>query len=384
MEPFDDDRLAAALESLRPTPRPDFTAELDRRAAAGFPRRSPLGQLAERLQAIKPRRVLIPAGATALAAIAAVTAVVAVGTDDLDHSPRTQLDSLPPSAPATGDSAPGEPARGSGAADGSETQYSTEMPGVSGAAASGEASSSESFGRSSTGPYASQTPRREIERSAEIALGTDPEKVRRAAAEVFATVHTYRGIVLDSSIRDGAAGDAGARYTLLIPSAKLGDAMADFSAIAEVRSRHEATADITAPTVRTGELLRESRARIDGLLAQLAAADTEAERTATEAELRSERRRVAYLRTQLSSLERRANFSRVSLRIETGEAATPSGESSGWGVGDALRDAGEILAIAAAVTIVALAILGPIALLALLGWLAHRAHVRRARRRALA
>ncbi|MFL5898730.1 MAG: hypothetical protein ACJ76D_09765 [Solirubrobacterales bacterium] len=43
MEPHDDE-LIADLRALRPTPRPQFAAELDERAAAGFPRRSRLLQ----------------------------------------------------------------------------------------------------------------------------------------------------------------------------------------------------------------------------------------------------------------------------------------------------------------------------------------------------
>ena len=70
------------------------------------------------------------------------------------------------------------------------------------------------------------------------------------------------------------------------------------------------------------------------------------------------------------------------MRIETGAAEDSSGGGA-WGVGDALDDAGHILAVAAAVTVVGLAILGPIALIALLAWLAHRAWVRRERRRVL-
>lgn len=214
-----------------------------------------------------------------------------------------------------------------------------------------------------------------------MVLGTDPAGVREAASAVFETVHAYRGIVLDSSIRDGMEGEAGGRFELLIPSAKLGDALADLSAIAEVRARHEATADITAPTVRTGDLLRDSRARIESLLAELSGADTDAERTVAEARLRAERRHNAYLRSQLSTLERRAHFSRVALRIETGDAPTGSGA---WGIDDAVGDAGHILAVAAAVTVVGLAIVGPVALIALLAWLANRARIRRARHRALA
>ena len=353
MEPFEDDKLVAALESLRPTPRPDFAAELDQRAAAGFPRRSPLGQLSDRLRAIGPRRVLIPAGATALAAIAGVTVVVAIGGSE-------EISDL------------------SGGARFSHTE------GDAPAATAAPSMTTESAAAGSSGPYAAQTSQREIERSARMTLGTDPENVRKASSEVFTTVHAYRGIVLNSSVRDGAAGDAGARFALLIPSAKLGDALADFSAIAEVRARHEATADITAPTVRSGEQLRDSVAKIEGLRAQLAAADTEAERGVAEAQLLRERRRVALLRSQLATLERRANLSRVSLQIETGEAGTSADEGGGWGVGSALDDAGEILAIAAGVTILALAILGPVALIALLAWLGYRAHVRRGRRRALA
>jgi hypothetical protein len=363
MEPFEDDKLVTTLESLRPAPRPAFTAELDQRAAAGFPRHSRLGQFADKLRTVELRRTLIPAGATALAAIAAVTVVVAISDSGRDSSSVLGMTST--DAAATAPSA--------------IRQSAAEK--ASGASATSEAAMPAS---GSTGPYASEAPRREIERSARMVLATDPADVRKAAGEVFDTVHAYRGIVLNSSIRDGAEGEAGARFALLIPSAKLGDAMADFSAIATVRSRHEATADITAPTVRSGEALRESRARIEGLLAQLADADTETERAATEAKLRAERRHAAYLRTRLSSLERRANLSRVSLRIETGEAGPSSGEPGGWGIGDALGDAGRILAIAAGVTIVGLAVVGPLALIAFLVWLANRARLRYGRRRALA
>jgi len=408
MEPFEDDRLVSALESLRPQPRPAFAAELDERAAAGFPRQSRSGdsvltRLADRFRAIEPRRGLIPVGATALAAIAAATVVVAVNEpgDPSSGLHFSGEDAGRPPAISRGHNLnfDGAGKYGYGRADagpqyGSALESLSQLPKgsvESGAAGSaGVASSAGSAVRQlqpfsrDVGPYASRASRREIERSAQLVLGAEPAQVRKAAADVFETVHAYRGIVLDSSIRDGAEGEAGARFSLLIPSAKLGDAMADFSAIGEVRSRREATADITAPTIRTGELLRDSRATIEGLLAQLAQADTDAERAATEASLRAERRQAAYLRSQLSSLQRRANLSRVQLRIESGAPASSSEGSGGWGVGDALDDAGHILAIAAGVTIVGLALLGPIALLALLAWLANRARVKRARHRALA
>jgi hypothetical protein len=223
---------------------------------------------------------------------------------------------------------------------------------------------------------------RAVERNAELVLGADPADVADDSAEVFEAVHAHDGIVMRSSTREGEPGVAGARFELLIPSAKLGDALAALSGIDEVRSRHEATNDITAPTVTTGELLQDSKARVDSLLDQLAGAETESEREAVEAELAQERRHRARLRTQLQHLERRADFSRVLVRIETGASEEPS-EGAAWGIGDALDDAGHILAVAAAVAVVALAILGPIALIALLAWLTHRAWVRRERRRVL-
>ncbi|HEX2265604.1 MAG TPA: DUF4349 domain-containing protein, partial [Solirubrobacterales bacterium] len=136
--------------------------------------------------------------------------------------------------------------------------------------------------------------------------------------------------------------------------------------------------------VNVTELLQDSNARIDSLLAQLEEAEAESEREVVEAELRQERRHRARLRASLQNLQRRADLSRVLVRIETGAATSDSSADGGaWGVDEALGDAGKILAVAAAVTVVALAILGPIALIALLAWLTHRAWVRRERRRVL-
>jgi hypothetical protein len=361
METPRDDQLAADLRALRPTPHPDFAEELDKRAAAGFPRRSRLPRLSlDWLRALPPKRVLIPAGGLAIVAIAAVSAVVAMNDGGSDG---------------------GESNAGSASSLGFLNKLDAEAqphpspsysPGATEEAAAGESSSSSAAG----------IHHRAVERSAELVLGADPADVADDSADVFEAVHAHDGIVLRSSTREGEPGVAGARFELLIPSGKLSDALAALSAIDEVRTRHEATNDITAPTVTTGELLQDSKARVDSLLAQLGAAETESEREAVEAELAQERRHRARLRAQLQHLERRADFSRVLVRIETGESDQPA-DGGAWGIGDALDDAGQILAVAAAVAVVALAILGPIALIALLAWLAHRAWVRRERRRVL-
>jgi hypothetical protein len=367
METPRDDKLAEELRALRPTPRPQFTAELDERAAAGFPRRS--RWRLPRLTLPQPRRLLLPAGGLAVLAIVVATAVVA--TNDTSR----ESDGLISQAPAPleqqskrMDARPPEAA----AAEAEPPSGTPSSGGTSSAAAAPE------YLEGST-----NLRNRAVERSAEIVLGAEPAEVAEDSAEVFDVVHAHDGIVMRSSTRQGEAGRAGATFELLIPSAKLSDALAALSEIGEVSSRHEATADITAPTVNVAELLRDSKARIDSLLGQLEEADTESEREAVEAELRQERRHRARLRSNLQHLQRRADLSRVLVRIETGEAESPSAGGGPWGVDDALRDAGQILAVAAAVTVVALAILGPIALIALLAWLTHRAWVRRERRRVL-
>ncbi|HXS34794.1 MAG TPA: DUF4349 domain-containing protein [Solirubrobacterales bacterium] len=367
--------LAVALAEVRPAPREDFAAELDQLVAAGFPRKTRLGRLRAivvRFHGLSLQRRLVASGAAALTAIAIATVVVS----------NTGSDPAPIAFEQHATKQSSEPGG---------VQYSEALPQVAGSAmessaANGSAGalqeSAEALKGYSTSPSTSLLSRathRDIERSAEIGLLADPADVADDSAKVFSAVHDARGIVLRSTTTAGR--NAGAHFDLLIPSARLGDALAAFSAIDEVRTRHEATTDITKPTVATGEELQDSRARIDSLLAQLSTAEIESERDAIEAELRGERRRAARLRSQVARLHQRADFSRVSLRIETGTSATSAGGA--WGVDDALGDAGRILGIAAGVTVIGLAILSPLALLGLLAWLAYRLWLRTRRERAL-
>ena len=384
MESPREDQLIADLRALRPTPRPEFATELDQRAAAGFPRRSRLRwPRFEHLRAQPRRRLLLPAGGVALAAIAVATVVATSNQPSTNPdsslslaNPETQFSESPPQPVKPSPTA--KSASGSSAAHGpGSVEYESEVE-----TAPNAASAERIVPFSQESPSNFNSSHRDVERSAEITLGAEPEDVADDAAKVFEAVHAHDGIVMRSSSHEGKTGQAGATFELLIPSAKLGDALAAFSQIDEVRSRHEVTADITHPTVTAAELLKESRARIDSLLGQLEEAETESEREAVEAELRHERRHASRLAAQLDHLHRRADFSRVYLRIATGDSEESSGGGA-WGIDDALGDAGHILAVAAAVAVVALAILGPIALIVLLAWLTHRAWIRRERRRVL-
>jgi Domain of unknown function (DUF4349) len=398
MEPRRDDvDLIAELRALRPSPRPEFAAELDRRAEAGFPRGEGgppnlFERAAARLHATPPRRLLAPAGAFALTAIVIATAIVAASDNGSNPPPlsfqaKTPEETASPVKPAGAGAADERHANGTPSAEDSSGVQFSESPPTAGEnsrserAASGTGSLSSSIG--STGPFASHARHRDIERAAQIVLAANPADVRGDAAKVFDAVHAADGIVLSSSISDGAAGEAGARFDLLIPSGKVGDILAALSSIDEVRSRHESTQDITAPTIGVGERLQDSRARIEGLLAQLATTTTDAERAAVEAELRAERARAAALRAHLADLSRRANLSRVSLRIETGESSGGGSAGGPWGIGDGLHDAGRILTIAAGVTMIGLAVIAPLALLLLLAWFLHRTWIRSRREQAL-
>jgi uncharacterized protein DUF4349 len=384
--PSDHNDLATALAEVRPVPCDAFAQELDKRVAAGFPRRSrfdnsPSAGFAAWVRRISPPRLLLGGAATVLAAIAIATVLVASQNSsserlalDLHQSETRQPRHVQFSPPAREASGQASGTAGAGR-QASEVQYATGLPSLGAVAngAGGEAQSATgnllSFGGGT---------HRNIERSAEIDLLADPADVSEDSTKVFAAVHDANGIVLHSTTSSGKGG--GARFELLIPSARLGDALAAFSSIDEVRSRHEATDDITKPTVTASEELQDSQARVDSLLAQLAGAEVESEREAIAAELDTERDRAARLRGQLAKLHQRTTYSRVLVRIQGG-ASTESGGA--WGIGDAFGDAGHILGIAAGVTLVGLAVFAPLALLCLLAWLAQRLWLRTRRERAL-
>jgi hypothetical protein len=455
MDRSDDQTLFAELRELRPTPRPEFTAELDERAAAGFPRRparagaGPIAKLAEHLRDLRgasARRMLVPAVGLAIAVLAAAGVVVAIGSHGGSGGElMTSAISEEGSGGGAGESEAAESggeeageaveesagARVGGAKRHGPAEFETESaesfavpnkatengkkaqaaPAIpshtsaipaqgaerSGGAAGGaqleaeegsaEEEQSTGFAPSNAGGAATRG-HRDVERSASIVLGAKPDQVAGAAAKVYAAVHAADGIVFNSSVESGTAGATGASFSLLIPSGKVDDALAAFSRIAEVRSRHDATQDITKPTVGVTEELRDSNASIEGLLKELGDVETEAERESVEARLREERRRHASIRASLEHLHKRASMSEVRLTIVTGHGAgvvpVGKGKSDGnWTVGDALHDAGHILTVAAGVLLIALAILAPFLLLGLLAWLANRFRVRRLRERAL-
>jgi len=376
------EELTTELHSLRELPSEEFAAALDSRAATGFPGRrrgvalpawvpgrGSAGRLAEHFGSTNRRR-LLPALAGATTVIVAATAiVVATSSDNGANGGGGQQSTIGVSS----DAVKVAPSRAGKAAA---------APG-----SNREAAPALTIAPEPPVPGPGTAPRvrnRQIERSADLTLGTDPDQVQAVAGKVIDVLGRYRGIVLSSSVHDGGEGEAGATFELLIPSGRLGAALTDLSAIADVRSRSENTLDITAPFVSSRERLRDARAEAEGLLRQLAAASTDSERAGVKAQLRIVRGRIAAFRSQLDRLERRANFSHVSLEVVTGNKATIPGAGGGdWTIGDALHDAGRVLAVAAGVALLALAVALPLALLGGGAWAARRIYLRRAREQTL-
>jgi hypothetical protein len=375
--------IAVALAEMRPAPRSEFAAELDERAAGGFQnpqrtRRLPLIAIATRLPSFTPRRLALVGVGAGLVAIVVSTALIAsndsqptsVALDSAESKPPHQIQHSELAAKPTHPTSPGA-RHGVHAAPEIETFSRGTHSSVHGSAAYIPA-------QQRVPNVLVRPAHRDVKRAAEINLLADPAAVTADSTKVFRAVHDVDGIVLHSSTTAGT--DAGARFEMLIPSAKLGDALASISAIDEVRYRREASDDITAPTVATGERLRDSRARIDSLLTQLAGAETESEREVIEIQLRAERRQAVTLRSQQDRLHRRIQYARVQVRIESD---TKKGSGGAWGFADAIGSAGHILGIAAGVALIGLAVLAPLALLALLIWLARRTWVRTQRKQAL-
>src|SRR5215213_4631940 len=182
METPRDDKLAADLRALRPTPRPEFAAELDQRAAAGFPRRSHWRWTPfERLRAMPPRKLLIPAGGFAVLAIAIATAV----TLSSEKHDSANLAVLRPGEEVQ-KSNQGAPSPGGGRSDSASAEYSNEVP-MAGSAGGSSAADSTGVLRSSSAEapeldgfsedLPSRTQNRAVERNAELVLAAAPADV---------------------------------------------------------------------------------------------------------------------------------------------------------------------------------------------------------------
>ena len=377
--------LAEALREARPAPEPEFVERLDQAVADSFPPEwadeaalgkaghGGIGTLTERFRRrMRGRRVLLPAMATFAGLIVVATVIAAVESGRLGDGNGEPTET-------------GNRVLSAGGVD-SATEDAA-MPESTASPRSAESGAIYEGARLATparkdAAVPGGSRQRVVALEARITLGTDPDGTQDVANEVVAVTDEHNGIVMDSEVIDGEAGKAGASFSLLIPTARIDSAVAALSGIADLKSRSQELTDITAPTNRTEDDIAVTRARIRSLLGELEDAPDEETRRELEWGLRSERSRLGFLEARLKRLERRADYTPVEVRVETG-GDTSSDDESGWGLGDAVDDAGRLLGVAAGVTVLALAVAIPIGIVVLIALAINRAWVRRSRRRAL-
>jgi len=214
---------------------------------------------------------------------------------------------------------------------------------------------------SRSGPPIAAQRQRKVERSVFLVLETPKDKLESTADDVNQTVHRFRGIVASSSVSSNDQSGGEASYDLRIPTGRLDDALAALSELGHVVERRQDLDDITASFSSTQERLDEARAERRALLRALGNATTQARIESIRTRLRLVRAQIASAKGQMASLQRRANYSRVSVTVRGNGKAEQGGGT--WSPGDAAGDALRVLEVIAGIALIALAVATPLALL---------------------
>jgi Domain of unknown function (DUF4349) len=362
--------LTALLREERPDPDPTFARALDDRVKRGFPRRAQGRAVPAPHGAARLRGWLSGALRSPMALGSAATVVLVAVVVGLSQLPSGSDDSG--SGGGGGASTVSKPAAGRAE---SQSADSADEPGT---AASGVAPAAAPPAGGGS-PRSDSRTQRFVERSAALTLGARPQDLDDVADGVVRVTDSVGGFVGSSSVTSGRE----ARFELRVPSARLQRALADLSRLAHVRERTQETEDITSSVVSARDRLQDARAERASLLRRLSRADTDAESARLRARLRAVSRDIARYKAALSRVENRARFANVSVQVVADRSAAPADDGGAWTPGDALRDAGRILEVAAGVAVVAGAAMLPLALVAALAWLAGRRAVRRRREAAL-
>ena len=353
------EELGSLLREDPPRPDPQWARELDRRAAAGFPRpsrRSPWSRLK------LPRAVLLPAMGVAC------TVLLVVGLASVDLGSEDDMGSS-----------------GGGGASGGDASISSREDSTRGGRQSAGASSlaqPKSTAPSPGGgnPRSDSRQSRKQERSASMTLEAEPREVEDVADGIVRVTDNAGGFVASSSV----SGRDGGSFELRIPTDRLQKALADLSALAHVRDRTQSSRDITAESVSARARLREARSEREGLLRQLATADTTNETESIKARLRAVNARIGSARASVRRIDNRASYANVAVSlVPDGSSGAAAADDGRWTPGDALGDAVRVLEVAAAIALLALAVALPIAVVAGLAIGAARVSGRRRRERAL-
>ena len=340
--------LEDVLDEIRPTPDPDFVADMEWRMKRGFPR-----ERKRHLPHLRPRPVAAFAASAGLAVLIAVavldsgggepaapTAVESIGRD-AGHGIEPGA-AVPQSARMTASPQPIPPSHGGqGVAPGTEV--------------------------------------RRIERSAQLTLASNPEDFDGIADAVVRTADRRDGFVLQSSFTQGEEGLSNGFFELRVPSAELQSTLNELSRLATVRTRSESGTDVTGSYVSIRDRLRTARALRTSLLRRLELAETDVAARALTRRLEIVGNRIAALRDQLRGVRERTAYATVFVELVDEDAGAVTGETN-EAIDDAVGSLEDILNF----LIRAAAIIVPLALAGLVGWLLASRARRRARERSLA
>jgi hypothetical protein len=376
--------LERELRAERPEIDPQFARRLDQWAGAGFPpggRASggfadALARFRDRLRATPPRRILLPVGAAATLILVVGVAVKAIDDVDVggggDDSAQVTSQSDEGLGDAGGEAATSAESAGAAAAPAArDDEYSLAVP-----------------AQPDAGDEVKVGGRKQAQR-VDLELSTAPEEFRDAADGVLDVVADHRGFVVSSSVSGGDPGVEGAQpgradFRLKIPARELPAALAALSDLGHVVARTDGTEDITGRFVSAKQRIADFTQARQRLLAQLEDAVTTSEQQSIRARLRIVEAQLDDAQADLAAAQQRVSMVPVSVSIgsDADVGATDEG-GGGWGIGDALHDAGDILTVMGGVALIALAILVPVALIGAAAYALFALVVRRQRERAL-
>jgi hypothetical protein len=213
------------------------------------------------------------------------------------------------------------------------------------------------------------------QRAASLTLAPKPEAVQTVAGEVAQLAARDGGFVQSSHVRQqrGAGGEA--TLQLSLPSAQLSAALAELARLAPTRAQSQSLQDITDEYDADRSKLSDAVAERQALLRALAKASTQGAIESLHARLALAAAAITRARTAFQSVSKRGSNSAVEVTV-LGDAHASDSSST---LGNGLRDAGDVLKLALAVALVALAVLVPLAILLsllALGWRATRRHLR--------
>ena len=222
----------------------------------------------------------------------------------------------------------------------------------------------------------------------QVSLGVrvkDGDALSKATVQAMRWTRSMGGYVAQVSYGTAGAKNGESDLVLRVPVGKVQDAIQKLSSLGTLQSQHVSVTDlqeqVNAQTKQIIVLSRRIRAIVKRLQAGGLSVDQEAQ---LRAELAADRAELGAVTQAKAATVRRGRLSRIDLTLTTHRSSAVAPPSKPGRFGQALHDAGRILAAEAAIVLYALIVVGPLALLALAAWLAARAGRRRSAERLLA